>query len=100
MQQGFFHVPDVSRLKIHGASTVTSRHHSHSSLTRDVVLPFVGVGVPVQLTQPSRVKRDHCHRNISRNLEVARINDAYLSAFRAFGRWHFYGAKSEITRRL
>src|SRR5260370_13764277 len=40
MQQGFFDVPDISRLKVHRASAVTCRHHSHSSLARDVILPF------------------------------------------------------------
>src|ERR1700682_5110987 len=65
MQQGFFHVPDVSRLKVHGASAVTCRDHSHSCLACDVVLPFVGVGVPVQFPQPSRMNRDHCHHNVS-----------------------------------
>src|SRR5260370_13789048 len=65
MQQGFFHVPDVSRLKVHSASLVTRRHNSHSSFSRDVILPFVGVRVPVQFPHSSRVNRDHCHRNVS-----------------------------------
>src|SRR5882724_1389708 len=48
MQQRFLHVPDVSRLKVHRAGAVACRHHSHSSPSTDVVLPLVGIGVPMQ----------------------------------------------------
>ena len=64
MEQGFFNVPDVSLLKVHGAGAVTCGHHSHSSFARDVILPFVGVRVPVQFPQPSGVNRDHGHGNV------------------------------------
>src|SRR5260370_4259618 len=64
MQQRFLHVPDVSRLKVQRASAVASRHHSHASLPTDVILPLVGIGMPVQFPQPSWLNRHHGHRHI------------------------------------
>src|SRR5580765_6364726 len=87
MQKRLFNVPDVSLLKIHRASAVACGHHRHSPLTRDVILPLVGVGVPVQLPQTSRVYRDHCHRDVSCGLECTRVNDTYLSTFGALCWW-------------
>ena len=48
MQKRLFDVADISRLKVHRASLVTRRHHCHSCLAGDVILPLVGIGMPVQ----------------------------------------------------
>src|SRR5260370_193706 len=40
-------ISNVPGLKVHGAGTASGSEHSHSSSTADVVLPFVGIGMPM-----------------------------------------------------
>src|SRR5260221_6500796 len=47
MQKRFLHVSNVSRLKIQGASAIPRCHNRHSSLSTNVVLPLVGIRMPM-----------------------------------------------------
>ena len=46
-------VTDVPGLKVEGSCLTRSSKHAHARLTADVVLPFIGVRMPVQFSQPA-----------------------------------------------
>src|SRR5258706_11972978 len=47
MQKRFLHVSNVSRLKIQRASAIPRRHYRHSSLSTNIILPLVGIRMPM-----------------------------------------------------
>ena len=44
-------VTHIAFLKIHGAGAAARGEHRHAAFAADVVLPFIGVWMPVQFTQ-------------------------------------------------
>jgi hypothetical protein len=52
MPHGEGHVTDIACHEIEGARLTSRSEYAHAALALDVVLPFVGVGVPMQLTHP------------------------------------------------
>src|SRR5580658_1620363 len=77
------HIANVSSLKVHGAGAASGSEHGHPSGTADVVLPFVGIGMPVQFAYPSRMNRDYGGCNRGGYFERARIDDPHLASLGA-----------------
>src|ERR1700683_3699213 len=44
---------DIAGLKIEGARLARRSEYAHSCLPIDIILPFIGVRMPMQLSQPS-----------------------------------------------
>ena len=63
-------IANVSGLKVHCASAASSSEYGHSSRTADVVLPFIGIGMPVQFAYPSRMHGDYGRRNRGGHFEA------------------------------
>ena len=99
MRQRLQHVAHISRLKIHGTSAASGGEHGHSSLSCNVVLPFVGVGMPVQFANPSRMHRHNRRRDRGGNFELAGIHNAHLAALAALRNRLLRSSKSKILRR-
>src|SRR6202034_1853773 len=76
VRQGLLDVADIAGLKIHGAGPGTGSEDRHPSFSREKILPFVRVLVPVQFADPSRMNRDDRGGDRSGNLEHVRIDDA------------------------
>ena len=69
MQQGLFHVADV-------AGVVAGGDDGHPSLARNVVLPFVGILVPVQFAQSTGMERSNFRNWLQlRNLQLVEVFD-------------------------
>jgi hypothetical protein len=64
-------VADVAGLVVERAGLAGGGEHGHPSLARQVVLPFVGVRVPVQLAQASRLDLHQRRGDSLRDGEVA-----------------------------
>src|ERR1700691_4642330 len=99
MRQRLQHVAHISRLKIHGTGAASGGEHGHSSLSCNVVLPFVGVGMPVQFANPPRMHRHNRRRDRGGNFELPKIHNAHLAALAALrDRW-LRSSESKILRR-
>jgi hypothetical protein len=66
-------------LGIHGTGVAVSCEDCHSSFASHVILPFIGILVPVQFAQSSGMDDDMRRRDRIRGLENLRIDDAYFS---------------------
>src|ERR1700739_2571892 len=96
MWQSLLDITHISSLKIHGTSAGSSGKNGHFSRAGYVVLPFVGVGVPVQLAYSSRMDchDGRCYRR--RHFEAAGIDDAHFPSPSALGNRLLGFAKGEI----
>jgi hypothetical protein len=55
------HITDVAGLVIESTCLAGSPEHAHAALPLDVILPFVGVGVPMQFTQSARIRAERAN---------------------------------------
>ena len=62
-------IADVAGLVIEGARLPRGCEHAHAALAFDVVLPFVGVGMPVQFAHSAGRDFDQCSGNRLRGAE-------------------------------
>ncbi len=99
VRQSLHNISDVSGFEIQSTSPAAGGKHRHPPLTGHVVLPFIGVWVPVQLPQPARVNGHNRRRNCGRNLERAGIDNPYLTAFHPPCNRGLVGTKREIILR-
>src|SRR6202789_325276 len=76
-------IADVSAAEIERPRLTAGGEHAHAPLTADVILPFVGVGMPVQLTQATGVDLDQSRRNAFGGRKHARVRDPHGSALGA-----------------
>jgi hypothetical protein len=56
-------IADVPATEIERPRLSVGGEHAHAPLAADVILPFVGVGMPVQLPQAARIDLDKRGRN-------------------------------------
>src|SRR5580692_9722443 len=75
-------VADVTRLVVEGARLTARGEDRHAALAREVVLPLVGVRVPVKLADSARFNFDSRSSDCLRDGEIARVGDAYRAAAR------------------
>src|SRR5882762_8755014 len=78
--EALLYIADVARAEIVGECSRTRIEYGHSGLTLDVVLPFVGVGVPVELAHAARLDGDERSRNSRGGLEVPAVGDLHHAA--------------------
>src|SRR6266436_2052658 len=60
MRKRLLYVANVASLEIHGTGVAVSRENRHPSLASHVVLPFIGVFVPVQFAQSPGMVDNAC----------------------------------------
>ncbi len=99
VRKSLLHVAYVAGFEIQGTSPTAGGKNGHSPFTRHVVLPFIGIGMPMQLAQTTRMNgHDRC-RNCGRYLEGAGVHDARLATLGAVRNCRLIRAKCEIVRR-
>src|SRR6185312_5838354 len=86
MAGGTQHITYVAGSKVHGPGPAAGGEDRHSGLSADVVLPFIGMRMPVQLSQSSRLHGNQRCRNRGGGLEILRISNADFAASSSFGR--------------
>src|SRR6266700_4739621 len=79
MAHGKGNETDIAGTKVEGARLTGSGEHAHARLALDVILPLVGVGVPMQLAHSAGVNLDQ-GRSDRANWEVAGIGDPHRYA--------------------
>ena len=99
MRQRLLYVAHVTGFKVHCSRAASCGEHGHAPLAADEELPFVSIGMPVQLAQTTGLQGDQRGGDILRDLEIARVNDAHLAALCALCRRLLHGAKGKIDRR-
>jgi len=70
VRRGPWHVANVASLIVEGLCCTTGGEHRHPRLTRDVVLPLVSAGMPVQFAHSARF---HFHQCDSENSLSAKM---------------------------
>src|SRR2546430_2603626 len=93
MRQRLLYVAHVTGFKVHCSRAASCGEHGHAPLAADEELPFVSIGMPVQLAQTTGLQGDQRGGDILRDLEIARVNDAHLAALCALCRRLLHGAK-------
>jgi len=96
MRQCLLHVAHVASLEIRSSGTRSCCEHRHSSLAADVVLPLVGVRMPVEFTHTSRAHLNNRRRDRCRHFKETGIDNAHVSSFCPLGDGLFREAKSKI----
>lgn len=71
----------------------------HSSLSGEIVLPFVGVLVPVQFPNAAGMNGDDCGGDGFGDSEFAGVHDTDFTALGALGWRKMHGAERKIVRR-
>src|SRR5260370_24754528 len=98
MRERFLNVAHVAGLEVHGASAAAGGEYGHASLAAKVVLPLVGIGVPMQFADAARLDGYDGSGDGRRYLEGAGINDAELTAVVAVCGRALHGSKCKIDR--
>src|SRR5207237_9450799 len=75
-------VSDVTRLVVERAGLTAGGEDAHAPLAGEIVLPFVGVRVPMKLADRARFDFDSRGRDRFRHAEIARVGDADRTASR------------------
>src|ERR1700731_5016044 len=75
-------ITDVASLEIERPRLAGSPEHAHASLPFDVILPFVGVGVPMHLALPTRINLNQRRGGRGVDREIPGITDPHRSAAR------------------
>src|SRR6266567_1906889 len=75
-------VADVTCLVVERAGLTAGGEDGYAPLAGEIVLPFVGVRVPVKLADRARFDFDSGGRDRLRHGEIARVGDAYRTARR------------------
>jgi len=99
MRQGFLDIANISSLKVHGAGTASCSEHRHSSATADVVLPFVGVRMPMQFADSTGDDGNDRGCDRGGDFEHARIDDRDFATLCTLCNLHLGLAESKILRR-
>src|SRR6202453_2239987 len=76
-------IADVSAAEIERPRLTAGGEHAHAPLTADVILPFVGVGMPVQLAQATGVDLDKGRGDVFGGGKYARVGDPHGSVLGA-----------------
>jgi hypothetical protein len=74
------HVADISGLEIERARLTGCAEHAHAGLTLDIILPFIGVGMPMQFSHPAGINFDQRRGDRGGNGKHAGVGDPYRSA--------------------
>src|SRR5262245_11245476 len=74
-------ITNVSRVQEFGPETAVRAKHRHADLSFDHVLPFVSIGMPVQLAQCFRFEIENDARNRRRNWKAGGIDAPFPAAF-------------------
>src|SRR6476646_2280682 len=74
-------VTDVSRMQKFRPETAVRAKHGHAHIAVDNVLPFIGIGMPVQLAESTgfKVENDASHRR--RDWKARRIDAPFATTF-------------------
>ena len=75
MPHGEGHITDIAGPEIERARLTGRAEDAHTGLTLDIILPFIGVGVPMQFSHPARINFDQRRGNRQGNRKYARISD-------------------------
>src|SRR6202012_5023441 len=74
------HETNIASLKIEGPRLTRRGENTHPRLSVDVILPLVGVRMPMHLTHAARLNFDQCRSDRFRCGKYARVGDAYRAA--------------------
>src|SRR5262245_14693864 len=74
------HVSNVAGTEVEGACLTGSAEDAHARLALDVMLPLIGVGVPMQLPHSAWVDLDQGRSDHGGHRECAGIADPHRSA--------------------
>src|SRR5438874_2559114 len=74
-------VTDVSRVQEFRSETAVRPKHRHADITFDHVLPFVSVGMPVQLPECARFKVENNASDRGRDWKPCGIDAPFTAAF-------------------
>src|SRR5215469_1250612 len=99
MRQRLLDIANVPSLKVHRARTPSSSEYRHPSVTADVVLPLVGIRMPMQFANCSRSDRNDRGCDCRRDFEPTRIDNRNRTSLRALRNLHLRLAESKILRR-
>src|SRR2546421_383326 len=80
MPHGEWHVADVAGAEVEGARLPGSTENAHARLALDVILPLVGVRMPMHLAHCAGIDLDQGRCNLSGYREHAGISDPRRSA--------------------
>ena len=94
--QCFLDVADVTHFEVHCSGAGARSEDGHAAFAADVELPFVGVGVPVQLAHASGFYRDDGRGDGGGDFEATGIDDAHFAALQFGWRGMLCGAKRKI----
>src|SRR5262249_6205596 len=73
-------VTDVAGIEVEGRDMRARVEDAQAALALDPVLPFIGVGMPMQLAQAARMDEDEAGRDGLGDVEVGAVGDALLAA--------------------
>ena len=76
------YVAHVAGLVVEGAGLAGRGEHGHAPAAADVVLPLVGVRVPMQLAHPARLNLHQRRRDGGSSRKIRRVDDADLASGR------------------
>ena len=79
------HVAYVAILIVEGARVGAGAEHCHASVATDVILPLIGISVPMQLAHPAGLDFDICGGNVLRGAEYRAVNDTDRAAWALHG---------------
>ena len=95
MAQRFLHVADVTRMKVCGDRRRPGVEGGHARGALENIRPFIGIRMPVHVSQPSRLYRNPCCCNSLRHKEIAAIGNLDRPALRLHARRHIGEAEHE-----
>src|SRR4029077_9201448 len=97
--QGFLDVANIAGLEVHGAGSAPGGEDGHAAFTAHVVLPFVGVLVPVEFADASGMNGDDGGGHGGGDFKFGGVHDADFAAFGALGDGQLRGAETETNGR-
>src|SRR5258705_11708038 len=74
-------VTDVSRMQKFRPETAVRPKHGHAYIAVDNVLPFIGIGMPVQLAESAGFKVDNDASYRRRNWKSRRVDAPFATTF-------------------
>src|ERR1700719_2398234 len=73
-------VTDITRVEVRRTHIGAGVEHRHAGFALDVILPFVGVRMPVHLPHRAGPHRYECRSNCRRSAEIAAVGDPHFAA--------------------
>jgi hypothetical protein len=99
MTEALRHIANITRHELGGRGVWPGVEHRHLSLALDIVLPLVGIRMPVHFAHAARLDRHHYRCNRQRRVEVAGVGDTDRTAGIVLDRFHVREMEGERVGR-